>query len=94
MTQAALASAAGTTQGRISDIERGLESLDRTEVQSLGAALGDAQGAIRVWITSPPTVARPETDPTEAEILAAYRAADGPAREQVLRVVKALLGGQ
>jgi transcriptional regulator with XRE-family HTH domain len=90
LTQQALAAKAGNQQSRISDIERGLESLTREEVSAIGAALGDSERAIEIWIRPPnaPPVA-PSISDEETRLLAAYRAvASGEVRAFLLRMVE------
>ena len=53
LTQQALAAKAGNQQSRISDIERGMESLTREEVGAIGAVLGDSERAVEIWIRPP-----------------------------------------
>lgn len=59
---------------------------------ALGQELGDPVGALEAAGYLSPTDDAP-LENREAELVAAYRQADGATREQVLRVVKALLGG-
>ncbi len=88
LTQEALAALSGVNQGKISDIERGLDVIDRDVVRAIGAALGDEAGAIAVWMPAPVSVPTLPHDEDEKAIVEALRSLRPGDRKMAIKLVR------
>lgn len=91
LTQGELADLADVSQQYISDTERGLRRPEVEKIDAIAAALKVPSYSLRALAGHSGMDGAPPDD-REAELVAAYRSANEPQREQVLRVVRALLG--
>ena len=92
LTQPELAEAVGISQQYLSQIERGLKMPSPEKIDPFARCLKVPPYTLRVMAGYSGMDAAPPDD-RESELVAAYRRADEAQREQVLRVVRALLGG-
>jgi transcriptional regulator with XRE-family HTH domain len=92
LTQDELADLAGVSQQYISDTERGIRRPEVERIDAIAEALRVPAYSLRA-LAGHSGMDGAAVDNGEAELVAAYRGADDAQREQVLRVVKALLGG-
>jgi transcriptional regulator with XRE-family HTH domain len=98
LTQAALAKRLQTNQPGISRIENGLDNLTVPEVEAIGRALEDVDGALEAARTPHTVVLRetvagygaPTFDEDELELLQAYRGLERPDRARAKMIIDML----